>query len=185
MKKNKYKIGLIVTLSFIIVAFIILFSIFKKEKTKNNIDGNYNEYKTIISELLKEDNTLKKLFYSKIDVSENYLTIDNSTYYLIDKKYGYTEIKQIYQKLSHIYSYDYRKNVLTDLNDYNSFMMLDDKLYINFKAKCNIPEFSEDLLKIVNVDTENDIIKYSYDEGNYEVTFLNNVYLIDSSPFVC
>lgn len=184
-KKDKTIIILIVAVVLIITVSTILFFVFKRKETNKPANNNYPEYREKVSELLKEDNNLKKLFYSKVDASENPVTVDNSTYYLIDEKYGYNTIKQIYEKLSYIYSYNYRKNTLTDLNNYNSFMMLDDKLYINFKTKCNIPDFSEKLLNINSVDTENGIVKYSYNNKEYEVVFLKDVYLIDSSPFEC
>ena len=184
-KKDKTTIILIIAVILIIVVATTLFFILKGKKANKPSNNNYPEYKEKVSGLLKEDNIIKKLFYSKIEASENPVTVDNSTYYLINEKYGYTTIQQIYGKLSYIYSYNYRKNTLTDLNDYNSFMMLEDRLYINFKTKCNIPDFSEDLLNIDSVDEKNGIIKYTYNNKEYEVIFLKDVYLIDSTPFEC
>ena len=184
-KKDKTIVILIVAVVLIIVVATALFFIFKRKESNKPLNNNYPEYKEKVSELLKEDSTLKKLFYSKIDASENPITVDNATYYLIDEKYGYTTIKQIYEKISDLYSYNYRKNTLTDLNDYNSFMMLEDKLYINFKTKCNISDFSEKSLTINSVNTEEGVIKYSYNNKEYEIIFRENTYLIDSSPFEC
>lgn len=184
-KKDKTIIILIIAVAVIILVSIVLFFTLRKKGSNKPSDDGFSEYKAKVVELLKADNTLKKMFYSKIDASEKPITVDNSTYYLVDEKYEYTTIKQIYEKLSEIYSYNYKKEILTDLNNYNSFMMLNDKLYINFKTKCNIPDFSEELLKINSVDVDNKKIKYSYNNKEYEIMFIKEFYAIDSSPFEC
>ena len=99
-KKDKTIVILIVAVVHIIVVATALFIIFKRKESNKPLNNNYPEYKEKVSELLKEDSTLKKLFYSKIDASENPITVDNATYYLIEEKYGYTTIKQIYEKIS-------------------------------------------------------------------------------------
>ena len=66
---------------------------------------------------------------------------------------------------------------------YNSFVNYNNKVYINIKKKCFIENYDEKLLSIKNVENEN--ITYIYDKKEYVVSFWDDIYLIDSSPFSC
>ena len=82
-----------------------------------------------------------------------------------------------------IYTINYKKELFNDINNYNSFVNYNNKVYINIKKKCFIENYDEKLLSIKNVENEN--ITYIYDKKEYVVSFWDDIYLIDSSPFSC
>ena len=111
------------------------------------------------------------------------MVFENKTYYVLSDKYNVKSISDIYDILGEIYSVFYQEDLYNDINNYNSFLGFEDKLYINIKKKCYISDYDESLLSIKNVDS--DIITYTYDNKDYEISFLDDKYYINSTPFEC
>ena len=153
--KNKKNIILLSIIIIIIVVISVITFIFLKKKNDNtnNTSTSKDKFATYypkVSNVLKEDNILKQLFYSNPDITEELVTFENKTYYI---------------------------------NNYNSFANYNNKVYINIKKKFFIENYDEKLLSIKNVENEN--ITYIYDKKEYVVSFWDDIYLIDSSPFSC
>lgn len=179
---------ILIILVIIVILIAVCFIIFKKDNnssTKNNY--LYDEYINKINELLNYDNKIKKIFYSKVDVdSEDNIISNNNTYYLLKDSFGFNSIDEIYNKISNIYSINYKKKFLNDINNYNSLLMLKNSFYINIKYKCYISNFNEEI-DIVNINEDENTIEYKYGNNVYKVLFNKDesIYLIETSPFDC
>ena len=181
--KKKITLLFLIIITIIIVVYLLLL---KKDNNLENKEYN-NEYKIKINELLNYDNKIKKIFYSKpnIDLEANILSNKN-TYYLLKDNLGFNSIDEIYDKISNIYSINYKKTFLNDINNYNSLLMINNNIYINIKSKCIISDYEDDI-KIVNINEDEGIVEYKYNENNYKMIFKKdkNLYLLDNSPFEC
>ena len=182
----KKKITLLILIIITIIIVVVCLLLLKKDNKLENKEYN-NEYKIKINELLNYDNKIKKIFYSKpnIDLEANILS-DKNTYYLLKDNLGFNSIDEIYDKISNIYSINYKKTFLNDINNYNSLLMINNNIYINIKSKCIISDYEDDI-KIVNINEDEGIVEYKYNENNYKMIFKKdkNLYLLDNSPFEC
>ena len=176
----KKKITLLILIIITIIIVVVCLLLLKKDNKLENNEYN-NEYKIKINELLNYDNKIKKIFYSKpnIDLEANILS-DKNTYYLLKDNLGFNSIDEIYDKISNIYSINYKKTFLNDINNYNSLLMINNNIYINIKSKCIISDY-------VNINEDEGIVEYKYNENNYKMIFKKdkNLYLLDNSPFEC
>lgn len=186
--KNKKNIILLSIIIIIIVVISVITFIFLKKKNDNTNNTSTSKdkfatYYSKVSNVLKEDNILKQLFYSNPDITEELVTFENKTYYGLSDKYNIKDVSEIYTKINKTYTINYKKKLFNDINNYNSFANYNNKVYINIKKKCFIENYDEKLLSIKNVENEN--ITYIYDKKEYVVSFWDDIYLIDSSPFSC
>lgn len=182
----KKKIALLIIIITTIIIFVVCLLLLKQDNNLENKEYN-NEYINKINELLKYDNKIKKIFYSKVDIDLEANIISNkNTYYLLKDNLGFNSIDEIYDKISNIYSINYKKKFLNDINNYNSLLMINNNIYINIKSKCIISDY-EDNIKIVNINENEGIVEYKYNEDNYKMIFRKdkNLYLLDNSPFEC
>ncbi len=183
---SKKKVILIVAIIAVVISAILTIMLYLKNKKNINNNGanhNFDSHLQNISDILKKDNVIKQLFYSNPEVTEGQMIFENQTYYVLSDKYNIENISEIYDILGEIYSVFYQEDLYNDINNYNSFIIYEDKLYINIKKKCYISDYDESLLSIKNVDS--DIITYTYDNKDYEISFLDDKYYINSTPFEC
>lgn len=183
--KNKKILILIMILISILVIGTSLFIILKNKKPSNNTNNvvNNNLYLSKVNDLLIKDNYLKKMYYSKVTVLENTLIINNKTYNLLPDDFKYKTFEELHYDIDNTYAVNYKNSFLRDTQNYNSYLIESDKFYVNIKSKCNIPSYDEKYLSIKNVS--NGEITYTYENKDYKVIFKDDIYLIDSSPFVC
>lgn len=184
MKNKKILILITIFISILLIG-TSLFIILKNKKINNNSNNavNNNLYLSKVNDLLIKDNYLKKMYYSKVSVLENTIIINNKTYNLLPDDFKYKTFGQIYNDIDNTYAIDYKNSFLIEVQNYNSYLIESDKFYVNIKSKCNIPSYDEKYLSIKNVS--NGEITYTYENKDYKVIFKDDVYLIDSSPFVC
>lgn len=184
MKNKKILILITIFISILLIG-TSLFIILKNKKINNNSNNavNNNLYLSKVNDLLIKDNYLKKMYYSKVSVLENTIIINNKTYNLLPDDFKYKTFEEIYNDIDNTYAIDYKNSFLIDVQNYNSYLIESDKFYVNIKSKCNISSYDEKYLSIKNVS--NGEITYTYENKDYKVIFKDDVYLIDSSPFVC
>lgn len=184
--KNKKNILLLIIILIIIIGVGLLLVFGKRNDNSNNTTkpkDNFSSYFSKVSNVLKEDNVIKQLFYSSPEITEELVIFDNKSYYGLSDKYNIKNVNDIYTKIDEIYTINYKKELYNDINNYNSFANYNNKVYVNIKKKCFIEDFDEKLLSIIKVENEN--ITFMYDKKEYKISFLDDLYLIDSSPFNC
>ena len=136
--KNKKNIILLSIIIIIIVVISVITLIFLKKKNDNNNNTSTSKdkfatYFPKVSNVLKEDNILKQLFYSNPDITEELVTFENKTYYGLSDKYNIKDVSEIYTKINKTYTINYKKELFNDINNYNSFVNYNNKVYINIK----------------------------------------------------
>ena len=184
--KNKKNIILIIVIIIIIIGLAALLVFGKVKNDSNNTSNTKDKFDSFypkVSNVLKEDNIIKQLFYSSPEITEELVILDNKSYYGLAEKYNIKNVNEIYTKIDEIYTINYKKELFNDINNYNSFANYNDKVYVNIKKKCFIEDYDEKLLSIIKVENEN--ITYMYDKKEYVVSYWDDLYLIDSSPFNC
>lgn len=186
-KKNKILIIIIILLIVIAISLSAIFILNKRKNNNQNINNTVNEkftfYKEKVSTLLQNDNILKQLFFSKIDVGSENITVDNEEYSPVSDKYNIKTIEEIYDMIDNTYSFALKGDLVENFNNYNRFIDLNDKLYVNFRNKCFINDYNENELSIKDVKDE--VITYVYDNKEYEAYYKDDLYLLGSSPFIC
>ena len=103
--KNKKNIILLSIIIIIIVVISVITLIFLKKKNDNNNNTSTSKdkfatYYPKVSNVLKEDNILKQLFYSNPDITEELVTFENKTYYGLSDKYNIKDVSEIYTKIN-------------------------------------------------------------------------------------
>lgn len=186
-KKNKILIIIIILLIVIAISLSVIFILNKRENNNQNINNTVKEkftfYKEKVSTLLQNDNIIKQLFYSKIDVGSENITVDNEEYSPVSDKYNIKTIEEIYDMIDNTYSFALKGDLVENFNNYNRFINLNDKLYVKFRNKCFINDYNEKELSIKDVKDE--VITYVYDNKEYEAYYKDDLYLLGSSPFTC
>ena len=179
-KKNKILIIIIILLIVIAISLSAIFILNKRENNNQNINNTVNEkftfYKEKVSTLLQNDNIIKQLFFSKINVGNENITVDNEEYSPVSDKYNIKTIEEIYDMIDNTYSFALKGNLVENFNNYNRFIDLNDKLYVKFRN-------NENELSIKDVKDE--VITYVYDNKEYEAYYKDDLYLLGSSPFTC
>ena len=75
----------------------------KKNDNTNNTSTSKDKFATYypkVSNVLKEDNILKQLFYSNPDITDELVTFENKTYYGLSDKYNIKDVSEIYTKIN-------------------------------------------------------------------------------------
>ena len=106
-KKNKILIIISILLIVIAISLSAIFILNKRENNNQNINNTVNEkftfYKEKVSTLLQNDNIIKQLFFSKIDVGSENITVDNEEYSPVSDKYNIKTIEEIYDMIDNTY----------------------------------------------------------------------------------
>lgn len=184
-KKNKILIIIIILLIVIAISLSVIFILNKRnnQNINNTVNEKFTFYKEKVSTLLQNDNIIKQLFYSKIDVGSENITVDNEQYSPVSDKYNIKTIEEIYSMIDNTYSFALKRDLVENFNNYNRFIYLNDKLYVKFRNKCFINDYNEKELSIKDVKDE--VITYVYDNKEYEAYYKDDLYLLGSSPFTC
>lgn len=171
MKKTKLQnILIIIIVGCLIFAFGIIVLIISN---RNDTDTK-NTLKDEMTELVKRDYMVTNIIYGTPIVNDNIImTFDEIEYKAIDYK-EFKNLSYLYDIIDNTYAGVMNTYYADDVNKYNSYMEIDDNIYVAVNTKCDIGEFDDDI-KVSTLNNEiivksnNLEVKAIKDKGQYKL----------------
>lgn len=181
MKKLK-KSRIIEFMLFVIGIFMIVLSIVLIFNAYNNTNNNKHDYKlNIIKSLLKNDYDISNYMYGNPSVSEESVTFYDITYYHLNKS-AITSIDSFQKLINETYIDNLLTSTFSDMDKYNKYVEVENKLYVNINSKCSIDKFDD---KVSIVNETDDIITVKNNNRQVTISKDGGIYKLKKSAYIC
>lgn len=181
MKKLK-KINIIELMLLVIGVLIIVLSIFLIFNAGNNVKNNKHDNKiNVIKSLLKNDYDISNYMYGNPSVSEESVTFYDITYYHLNES-SITSIGSYQKLINETYIDNLLTTAFSDMDKYNKYVEVENKLYVNINSKCSIDKFDD---KVSIVNETDDIITVKNNNRQVTISKDGSIYKLKKSAYIC
>ncbi len=180
MKKKKLFLSILFVLGTLLI-FSGIILVFISNSNKNE-SGQENKSSSKILKLLKNDYMISNLIYGNPKVQDvPSVSIENIRYKFLVSD-DVVSIESLQRLINSTYTGDLYSNTMSNLNSYNKYVEIENKLYVNVNSKCNIKNYT-DKYSIVS-ETEDRII---IDTNDKAITIDKNGddYKLKESAYLC
>lgn len=182
MKKRKLFFIILSILGTLLIISSIIYS-FVLSSNKNDSKQKSKSSSKILN-LLKNDYMISNLIYGNPEVQDvPSVSIENVKYKFLVSD-DVVSVETLQTLINNTYTGDLFSDTMVNLNSYNKYVEIENKLYVNVNSKCDIKKFT-DKYSIVSetedriiIDTNNKAITIDKIDGNYKLK--ESAYLCDN-----
>lgn len=177
MKKKSLLIAILIGVMGIII-LIIAFTFLIKDNNKRTHTTNKVELSSV-TKLLKKDYLTTNAVFGNPTTADNDVTINSIKYDMVT---DISSISDLQKLIKSTYTGDILSTYLLELDKYNKYVEVENKLYVNINSKCSIDKFDD---KVSIVNETDDIITVKNNNRQVTISKDGSIYKLKKSAYIC